>query len=170
MSKNVKCFSVSSGRIITYEPNSMDYGLLNHGVFAIYQKITKQKESEVHTLFLGEEKHIQHVLERKDGTLILAGEFMEVNPYYAFVDAFERVNHQIIKKKIVSNFVNEDWIVKDNSIIYTQAKNIENSLEKYNASSYIEEISLDEIVIKTSNAENKLLLTIMIKQINMRLI
>lgn len=156
MSKNIKCFSINSGRIITYEPDPINHGLLNHGVFAIYQKITKQKEIEVYTLFFGEAKHIEYVLETNDGTLIVAGKFMEVNPYYTFVDAFQLANNQILKKKIVSNFVNEDWIIKDNSIIYTQAQNIENSLQQYNKASYIEEISFNKIIV--SDGENKLIL------------
>lgn len=144
MCKNVTCFSVSDGRIITYEPNPQDYGLLNHGVFAIYQKISSQKEQEVYTLFLGGAKHIKYVLERKDGTLILAGEYMEVNPYFAFIEAYEPVNNQMIKKSVVSDYINEDYIIKENGIIYTQAGNIDNSPQQYNTSSYIEEISLEK--------------------------
>lgn len=157
MSKNVKCFSVSNGRIITYEPDPIDHGLLNHGVFAIYQKITKQKETEVYTIFLGEAAHIKYVLERSDGTLILAGEYMEVNPYYAFVTGYQVIDNQILKKNIISDFLNEDWILEENGIIYTQAKTINNT-QQYNNASYIEEIDLDKIVIKTSNDENKLIL------------
>lgn len=152
MSKNIKCFSVSDGRIITYEPDPVHYGLLNHGVFAIYQK-----EKEIYTLFCAEAKHIKYVLEKNDHTLIIAGQFMEVNPYYVFVDAYQPVNNQILKKKIISDFINENWIIKNN-IIYTQVKNINNSSQQYNNASYIEEISFNKIIVKQSTEEKELIL------------
>lgn len=152
MSKNIKCFSVSDGRIITYEPDPVHYGLLNHGVFAIYQK-----EKEIYTLFCAEAKHIKYVLEKNDHTLIIAGQFMEVNPYYAFVDAYQPVNNQILKKKIISDFINENWIIKNN-IIYTQVKNINNNSKQYNNASYIEEISFNKIIVKQSTEEKELIL------------